>query len=152
VEEGLPVFMVSEGELLLPPLGVSMLPPVGGVLIPPEGLVEEPGVVLDGEEPGVVLDGVVASGAVSFFVGSPLFIALPGFFLLLVPAFFFLVVVLCAIDTVETWEDVWCADAADAANAIELNGANATDANTMPGINLFMKNLLICRCFTQHLR
>jgi hypothetical protein len=138
VEEGLPVFMVSEGELLLPLLGVSMLPPVGGVLIPPEGLVEEP---------GVVLDGVVASGVVSFLI------AVPAFFLALVPAFFFdLVVVLCAIDTVETWEDVWCADAADAANAIELNGANATDANTMPGINLFMKNLLICRCFTQHLR
>jgi hypothetical protein len=135
VEEGLPVFMVSEGELLLPLLGVSMLPPVGGVLIPPEGLVEESGVVLDG----------VVAGVVSFFTAlAPFFLALTFFF--------DLVVVVCAIDTVETWEDVWCADAADAANAIELNGANATDANTMPGINLFMKNLLICRCFTQHLR
>jgi hypothetical protein len=50
MEEGLPVFIVSEGELLLLPLGVSMLPPAGGVLIPPEGVasgvVEEPGVVL----------------------------------------------------------------------------------------------------------
>ena len=128
--------MVSEGELLLPLLGVSMLPPVGGVLIPPEGLVEESGVVLDG----------VVAGVVSFFI------ALPAFFLALTFFFVDLVVVLCAIDTVETWEDVWCADAADADNAIELNGANATDANTMPGINLFMKNLLICRCFTQHLR
>lgn len=51
MEEGLPVFIVSEGELLLLPLGVSMLPPAGGVLIPPEG-VEASGAV---EEPGVVL-------------------------------------------------------------------------------------------------
>jgi hypothetical protein len=66
MEEGLPVFIVSEGELLLLPLGVSMLPPDGGVLIPPEGL--ELGVVV---ESGVMLPALVflaLAGAFFFFL------------------------------------------------------------------------------------